>query len=146
MTTTIFDIASPAHEKALRMLERDLIAWITTVGPDGRPHAVPVWFFWDDDRVVIFSEPRTRKVAHIRAGSAVLVHLQAGGRFGDDVVILDGRAEISDRPAADWLAGFRDEYVEKYADAIADYGMPLEKISETFSTAIVFTPDAVKAW
>lgn len=146
MTTTIFDISSPAHEKALRMLERDLIAWITTVGPDGRPHAVPVWFFWDGDRVIIFSEPGTRKVAHIRAGSPVLVHLQAGGRFGDDVVILNGRAELSDRPAAEWLAGFRDDYVEKYTDAIADYGMPLEKISETFSTAIVFTPDAVKAW
>ncbi|WP_375383682.1 pyridoxamine 5'-phosphate oxidase family protein [uncultured Microbacterium sp.] len=146
MTGTIFDIALPAHEKALRMLERDLIAWITTIDAQGRPHAVPVWFMWHGERVVVFSEPGTQKVRHIRAGSPVLVHLQAGGTFGGDVVILNGHAEISERPASEWLAGFRDDFVEKYEAAIADYGMPLEKITETFSAAIVFTPEAIKAW
>jgi PPOX class probable F420-dependent enzyme len=144
--TEQFDIAAPQYDKARRMLQTDLIAWFTTVGPDGKPHAVPVWFFWHDGRVLIFSEPGTVKVRHLREGSPVLVHLHAGGPFGDDVVILHGRAEVSDRGAASWLGEFRDAYAEKYAAAIKAYGMPLEAIPEKFSTALVFTPERLQAW
>lgn len=138
---------SPAlSPKALGMLEHDLIAWIVTVDESGAPHAVPVWFFWHDARLVVFSEPDTQKVRHIRAGSRVLVHLQAGGEFGDDVLILHGDARIADAPASEVLSSFRDAYAEKYATAIADYGMGLEDIEQKFSTAIEFTPRRVQSW
>ncbi|AXH34702.1 hypothetical protein DVJ78_04100 [Humibacter sp. BT305] len=140
------DLASGEHEKARRMLQEDLIAWFTTVADDGTPHAVPVWFFWDDGRAWVFSRPDTVKVKHVRAGSRVVLHLDAGGEFGDDVVILTGSAEIDPRGAAAVLAGFREAYERKYAAAIADYGMPLEQIGETFSTAIAFTPEKLQAW
>jgi PPOX class probable F420-dependent enzyme len=128
------------------MLERDLIAWLVTIASDGTPRSVPVWFFWQDDRLLIVSEPVTLKVAAIRRGAPVLVHLQAGGPFGDDVVILHGRAEISPRSSADWLAANRDAYVAKYGDALDDYGTPLDDIAAKFSTLIVFTPERVQAW
>ncbi|GAA2245746.1 pyridoxamine 5'-phosphate oxidase family protein [Herbiconiux moechotypicola] len=134
------------REKALHMLEHDLIAWIVTVGADGAPHAVPVWFFWHDGRVYVFSEPSTAKVRHVRAGSPVVIHLQAGGRFGDDVVVLRGSAEIAEQSAASVLAPFRSAYADKYREAIADYGMPLEQIEATFSAAIMFTPVSALAW
>jgi PPOX class probable F420-dependent enzyme len=144
--TEEFDLSAPEYEKARRMLQTDLIAWFTTVTSDGKPHAVPVWFFWHDGRVVIFSEPGTVKVTHVREGSPVLVHLHAGGPFGDDVVILHGRAEVSERDAESWIGEFRDAYAEKYADAIDAYGMPLEAIPEKFSAALVFTPERLQAW
>lgn len=134
------------REKALRMLADDLIAWFVTVAPDGAPHAVPVWFFWHGGRVYVFSEPETVKVRHVRAGSPVALHLQAGGKYGDDVVVLNGSAEIAAEPASEVLAPFRDAYAGKYAEAIADYGMPLEQIEQTFSTALVFTPASALAW
>lgn len=141
-----FDIDAPGHEKTKRMLETDLIAWFTTVGGDGEPHAVPVWFFWHEGRVVVFSEPDTVKVRHVREGSPVLVHLHAGGPFGDDVVILHGRAEVSERDASTWLSEFRDGYAAKYADAIDSFGVPLDAIVEKFSTALVLTPERVQSW
>jgi PPOX class probable F420-dependent enzyme len=142
----ILDSANPAHEKALRMLRTDLIAWFTTVDSHGSPHAVPVWFFWHGGRVVVFSEPQTVKVQHVRRGSPVLVHLQAGGPFGDDVLVLNGRAEVSERPAAEWLAEFGDAYTAKYAEAAADFGMTLDEMPQRFSTALVFTPERVLTW
>jgi PPOX class probable F420-dependent enzyme len=140
------DLSAPEHEKARRMLAHELIAWFTTVSPEGRPHAVPVWFFWHDGAAHVFSEPHTVKVRHVRAGSPVLLHLNAGGPFGDDVVILDGAAEVSDRDAASVLADFRDGYLEKYADAIADYGLPIEEIQAKFSAVLVFTPERLLTW
>lgn len=106
---------------------------------------VPMWFFWHDDRLLLFSRPDAVKVAHVRRGSPVLIHLE-GGRFGNDVVVLNGTAEISNRSSAETLADFRDAYEAKYTEAIADYGMSLDEIVELFSTAIVFTPERLLAW
>lgn len=145
MANTLLDREKAEHAKALGKLEHDLIAWFTTVGADGAPHAVPVWFFWHDGHVLVFSEPGTVKVAHVRAGSPVLVHLEAGV-FGNEVVIIDGTAEISGRSTADWLTEIGGAYEQKYERAIADYGSSLRQIAETFDTAIVVTPTRVRAW
>lgn len=144
--TALWNPDDPVSTKARRMLEHDLIAWLVTTASDGTPRSVPVWFYWQDDRMLVVSEPRTLKVAAIRRGAPVLMHLQAGGPFGDDVVILHGRAEISPDSSADWLAANRDAYVAKYGPAIDDYGMPLDDIAAKFSTLIVFTPERVRAW
>lgn len=146
MTDTIFDESDATHAKALGMLERDLFAWVTTVAADGSPRAVPVWFFWHDGILTILTEPDSHKVHHIRRGSPVLVHLNAGGQFGDDVVIMRGDAQLHPDAALAWLEDFGDAYQAKYADAIAAYGMPLEQIAAKFSTRIDFTPRHLLAW
>ncbi|WP_136709654.1 pyridoxamine 5'-phosphate oxidase family protein [Agromyces sp. H66] len=145
MTLESLEPTTPEREKAHGKLERDLICWFTTTYPDGRPHAVPTWFFRHDERLFVFSRPDAVKVAHVRRGSPVLVHLESG-RFGNDVVVLSGTAEISSRSTTEVLREFRDAYETKYAEAIADYGMSLDEIAELFSTAIVFTPERLMAW
>jgi len=144
-STGLFDPNDPAHAKALDKLEHDLIAWFTTIAANGQPHSVPVWFLWHDGTLLVMSEPHTAKVKHVRAGSPVLMHLE-GGEFGNDVVVLNGTAEISDRPAVDWLPELREVYSEKYAEAIADYGVPVEALFEKFSTMMVFRPAKLMAW
>ncbi|WP_164515448.1 pyridoxamine 5'-phosphate oxidase family protein [Microbacterium sp. 10M-3C3] len=140
-----FDPSDAAQQAALELLRTRTIAWFTTVDRGGAPHAVPVWFFWHDGAVLVFSEDATAKVRHVRAGSPVLVHLETG-RFGNEVLILSGAAEISERDSASWLTEFRDTYIAKYADAIADYGQPIDDIMRTFATTIVFRPETLLAW
>lgn len=141
----VFHPDDPAHAAALRLLDERIIAWFTTVDEHGRPHAVPVWFFWHDGRVLIFSRHDSAKVANVRRRSPVLVHLDTG-TFGSEVVILHGSARVSERSAAAWLTEFRDAYERKYAEAIADYGIPLDDIVATFSAAVEFTPERVLTW
>ena len=39
-------------------LQTNLMAWLTTISPSGRPHSVPVWFLvQDDDTILIYSHP-----------------------------------------------------------------------------------------
>lgn len=147
MTETLFDPGLRSeHQKALDMLERDTIAWFTTVAEDGTPHAVPVWFMWHDGRIVVFSEPHTVKVAHVRRGSRVLVHLDAGGPHGDDVVILTGSAEIASEDATSYVDRFRDAYAKKYSEAIDAFGMAPDDLLAKYSAVIVTTPENVLAW
>ena len=141
----LFDEDKPAHRMALEKLEHDVIAWFTTVDSEGEPHAVPVWFFWRDGRLIIFSEPDAAKVKHVRHGSPALVHLQ-GDRFGNEVVVLHGTAELSDRNAAEWVQDFGDAYAAKHAEAMDEFGVGLEGLVEQYSTVVIVTPTKLMAW
>ncbi|TGO03921.1 pyridoxamine 5'-phosphate oxidase family protein [Serinibacter arcticus] len=144
--SALLDPHDPVHAKALRMLEQDLIAWIVTTTAEGEPRAVPVWFLWHEGRVAILTKPDAAKVAHVRRHPTVVVHLQAGGSFGDDFVILRGPARIAERSTAQWLTSVRERYETKYAEALEAYGSPLDDVAAVFSTLIEVEPEHVSAW
>lgn len=85
--------------------------WICTTRPDGRPHAAPVWGVWLDGAVHFGSGARSAKARNLAANPNVVVHLESG----DDVVILEGVAEVlraDAEPAR--FAGVADAYGAKY--------------------------------
>ena len=49
--------------KVKQRLRRELVIWLTTVRRDGMPQPTPVWFLWDGDTFLIYSQPNTRKLA-----------------------------------------------------------------------------------
>ena len=82
--------------------------WVVTSGPDGAPHAMPVWGLWLDGAVLFSTGRGTRKGRNLAADPRVVVHLESG----DDVVVVRGvAAEVRD-PAA--LGRFADAYERKY--------------------------------
>ena len=64
--------------------------WVATTRPDGRPHAMPVWFTWEGHDVCFITQRSTQKARNLATQSWVVVH--AGD--GDDAIILEGRVEI----------------------------------------------------
>jgi hypothetical protein len=86
--------------------------WLSTTRPDGRPHAVPVWFVWDGDRHYIHFITRshmqkTRNLAHQRYAVAHLGN-------GDDTLILEGPVSFVTDP--DELARVDAAYAAKYVE------------------------------
>lgn len=128
-----------------RRLEHDVIGWFTTVRPDGRPHAVPVWFLWHDGQILVMSERDTVKVDNLRTSPRTLLHLHTQDG-GDGVVILTGTAVLSDRTSTEWLPEIRAPYTQKYADAMKAFGMGLDALAERFSVVIEFKPEHLSAW
>ena len=81
-----------------RHLASDLIAWLTTVTPAGRPAPRPVWFVWDGAAITIYSLNYGAKLRHIQANDQVAVHFNSSAD-GGDVVVISGRAErVPDAP------------------------------------------------
>ena len=84
--------------------------WVSTTRPDGRPHAVPVWYTWDGRHLYFISGRRLQKSKNLAGQPWTVVH--AGD--GDDVIILEGPAEIVDdraemeRVEADYRAIYVD--------------------------------------
>lgn len=75
-------------------LRTDQIIWLITVRPDGRPHVIPVGFFWDGQTFLIFSEPNKQKLRNVRHNPHVMLALDGTGNLGWDVVVAEGTAEL----------------------------------------------------
>ena len=84
--------------------------WISTTRPDGRPHSVPVWYWWDGQAIYFATFRDSQKAKNLMQQPWVIVH--AGD--GDDVIILEGSAEEVRDP--DDIARIDADYMNKYVD------------------------------
>ncbi|WP_371498038.1 pyridoxamine 5'-phosphate oxidase family protein [Kitasatospora sp. NBC_00374] len=86
--------------------------WISTVRPDGRPHAMPVWGVWLDGALWFSSSRGSRKARNL-AGRADCVVTTDNPR---EPVVLEGRAGLVVEPAeiAAFLAALNDKYGTDY--------------------------------
>ena len=132
--------AQRAHIEA--RLRADPIVWLGSVRPDGRPHFVPVWFFWDGTSVLVISQPDTQKIRNLRANPRVVLAVD-GTRGGDDVALVEGTAELLAEPTS--LAGM-PAFFEKYATPIAEFGWTPEGMAAEYSQPIRVTPSRFLGW
>jgi len=89
--------------------------WITTVGPNARPHARPVDGVWVDSALCFGGSPETRWVRNLAANPSVSVHLSSEA----EAIILEGTAECITDPtdplAAPSLAASREKYPQYFS-------------------------------
>ena len=53
------------RERVEERLRHNLIAWLTTVRPDGQPVSVPVWFLVrEDGTILLYTQPKKEKLRH----------------------------------------------------------------------------------
>jgi PPOX class probable F420-dependent enzyme len=112
-----------------------------TVAPSGAPAPIPVWFLWDGDSFLVYSQPGTPKLANIAANPRVALHLSDDGR-GSDIVIVSGRARRSDDPPAHRVPA----YIEKYAGLIADNSWTAQSFAADYSVPIRIEPRRVRGF
>ncbi|HSE94485.1 MAG TPA: TIGR03667 family PPOX class F420-dependent oxidoreductase [Methylomirabilota bacterium] len=122
--------------RAARRLREDLIGWLVTVAADRTPQPIPVWFWWDGQTCLIYSQPATAKLRNLATNPRVALHLDGDGQ-GGNIVILTGEARVvTDVPPADRVP----EYLEKYRKAIGRIGMTPASFAAAYSVAIRLTP------
>lgn len=139
------DPANDVHARALARLREERIGWLGTIGRDGYPHAVPVWFLWHGDEVLTFSQPTAAKVRNLRRDPRAMFHLEAGAD-GEQLQVLQGDARISERSTGEWMAEVEDAYRAKYTAGLRHLGWNLQRIVDDYSTAILLRPHRMIAW
>jgi PPOX class probable F420-dependent enzyme len=114
-----------------KLLASEIIIWLTTVGSDLTPQPRPVWFAPDGDDVLIYSQPKAAKVAHIRQHPNVALHFNAD-QWGSDesVVVLTGAATLGadTTPSA--------AFIKKYKEDMAELGMTPDQFAASYSISI----------
>jgi PPOX class probable F420-dependent enzyme len=133
------DDENRAH--ADRRLRGDLIIWLTTVDGKGQPQSSPVWFWWDGKTVLVFSMPRSPKVANIRGNPRVSLNLDGNGQ-GGEIVSIEGTAElIEEHPLTEF-----PEYLERYRAKMAAMGVEPEPFAHSYSECIRVTPTRFRVY
>jgi PPOX class probable F420-dependent enzyme len=112
------------------------------VRPDGRPHLVPIWFWWDGDSILIATKPHARKVVNLRRRPDCMVALgDATANF--DVALIEARAELLETSTGALLdAGL----FGKYRDRMADAGLTRATFDAIYSQVIRITPTRCLPW
>ncbi len=119
-----------------RRLRSEPIIWLSTARPDGRPHLVPVWFLWDGQTILIFSEPGAQKVRNLRHSRHVVLALDTADE-GEDVVIVEGEATLLQDGTVDSTL---PAYAEKYAQLMVRIGTSPSMMAARYTQAIRITP------
>lgn len=89
---------------AVERLTRSTDYWLATVRPDGRPHVMPVWGIWLDDRLLVSTGLLSRKARNLERDPRCTITNDEG----TEPVVVDGTAErVTDRAT-----------IERYAAAI----------------------------
>lgn len=123
-------------EHVLNRLRDAVGYWIATVGPDGRPHVVPIWGVLVEGRLYLETgAPETVKNHNLARNRRVVVHLDGV----DDTVIVRGVAtpNAASRRVGELVAA---EFRRKYP------GYTPEPDSWERGGLVLVEPDAVLAW
>ena len=138
----MFDTTTDAGKRAESRLKKEEVAWMTTVRSDGQPQTVPVWFLWDDEGILIYSQPGRQKLKNISRNPHVGLNLNSNAQ-GGDVVRLEGKAKVADDAPP---SGEVPSYVEKYRESIARIGFDVEGFARAYSVAVRVRPDRWQVW
>jgi PPOX class probable F420-dependent enzyme len=123
-------------------LQTNLMAWLTTVTPAGRPDSVPVWFLLrDDNSILIYSQPGKTKLRNLATNPNVALGLDVTD-IGRDIIRIEGTAtHTQGHPPANQVR----EYAAKYTERIGAIFGTVENFAAEFSEAIVITPTRLHA-
>jgi PPOX class probable F420-dependent enzyme len=122
-------------ERVLLRLKSELVIWLTTVSKDGTPQPNPVWFLWDGETCLIYSQPESVKVHNIMHRPMVSLHFEGASGGDDDVIVLTGEAHVIQHPVP-----IPQEYRQKYEKALRKINFTWEKMEQEYSAAITFRP------
>jgi PPOX class probable F420-dependent enzyme len=137
------DLTSQFGRVVKEHLNNQYIIWLTTVDSSLAPQPRPVWFIWEKDAFLIFSQAKAHKVKHVLKNPKVALHFNTDETGDKHVIIFIGEALIDTNiPPAYEVPS----YFEKYKDGITALNMTPEDFSSEYSTAIRIRPTEVRGW
>jgi len=137
----MLEIPSKLRVVVRRRLKDEYFIWMTTVGSDLSPQPRPVWFIWQDDAFLIYSQPQAHKVHHLTQHPRVALHFNCDATADADILVFIGNARIDPEATP---AHKNRAYMAKYRKGIADLNMSPEEMAREYSIAIRVTPTAVR--
>lgn len=140
----MLDFDSKFGRTIKKHLKQQYFIWLTTVDAKGMPQPRPVWFIWEKDSFLVFSQPNAYKVKHIRNNPKVSLHFNTTDANGEkDVIIFTGEAVIDAKaPPANRIAA----YLRKYRSGIRGLNSTPVEFAADYSLAIRIKPTEVRGW
>ncbi len=131
----MIDLTCEFGKTAHRRLQDEEIIWLTTVTPAGVPQPNPVWFYWDGESIIIYSQPKSYRIRNIKNNPSVTLNLQGVDVLGQNVVILHGDAQLNPHYQKP-----HPGYEQKYIRYLPDINLTSEQMVAEYSVEIIIKP------
>lgn len=113
-----------SDDEIATFIEQSRIATMGTIGPDGRPHLVAMWYAVIDGAIWFETKARAQKVKNLQRDNRITCMIEDGNTY-DTLrgVSLDGTAEIIDDPDVLWKVGVSvwERYTGPYTEEMRPF-------------------------
>lgn len=138
----MLDLNTKFGRFAKKHMKAEYFIWLTTVDATGTPQPRPVWFIWDKDSFLIFSQAGAHKLKHIQRNPNVSVHFNTADALGEKkLIIFTGVASVDEHCPPNHKI---PAYVRKYKSGILRLGATPEQFAGAYSVALRVHPTKVR--
>jgi nitroimidazol reductase NimA-like FMN-containing flavoprotein (pyridoxamine 5'-phosphate oxidase superfamily) len=142
-------VASMSEKEIQEFLSIPRIARLATI-QNGKPHLVPVWYFYDGTNIIVSSPKGTKKTKNLQSNPNVSIIIDiVDGRVEDlsyatkaKAVIIEGTAELQD----DTDSSFARKTYERYAGKNALNNPQVQFSVSLPRYIVVIKPTKIMSW
>lgn len=137
-----------SDEELLELLETERIAVVSSLGPRGWPHSMPLWFVPREGEVWIWTYAKSQKVRNLERDPRATVLVETGHSYEE----LRGamvEAEAAIHRDFETVLGFAEELTVRYGENISSLGADAREALEAQApkrVAIRFRPQRTATW
>ena len=118
---------------------------MASLGPDGQPHLVAMWFAVLDGEICFETKAKSQKAVNLRRDPRISCLAEDGDVYGElRGVAVEGRAEVSDDPELLWRVGVA--VWERYHGPYSEEVRPFVEASVRKRVAVRVRPERIRSW
>jgi PPOX class probable F420-dependent enzyme len=107
-----------SDEELLQLLGEERVAVVTSIGPRGWPHSMPLWFVPREGEVWIWTYAKSQKVRNLERDPRATLLVETGHEYGElRGAMIEAEAEL--HRDLETVLGFAEELTLRYADGIS---------------------------
>lgn len=126
-------------------IDRSRVATLATIGADGQPHLVAMWYGVIDGEVWFETKSKSQKAVNIRRDSRITVLVEDGNTY-DTLrgVSFEGTAEILDDPES--ISAVGTSVWERYTGPYSEQVRPMVEQMMKKRIAVRVVVDRTRSW
>ena len=134
-----------SDDEVATYIARHRTATLATIGKDGRPHLVAMWYAWLDGEIWFETKAKSQKAVNLKRDPRVTVSLEDGWTY-DTLrgVAIDGTAEVVEDPDVLWRVGV--DVWERYNGPYTEEMKPFVEAMMRNRVAVRVHPERVRSW
>src|SRR5215218_10951391 len=107
-----------SDSELLELLDAERIAVVSSFGPRGWPHSMPMWFVPREGEVWVWTYAKSQKVRNLERDPRATLLVETGREYGElRGAMIEAEAEI--RRDFETVLGFAEDLTVRYAEGIS---------------------------
>jgi len=134
-----------SDEEIVQFVEQSRTCTMATVGPDGVPHLVAMWYAVVDGQIWFETKAKSQKVVNLRRNPAITVSIESGLTYDTlKGVSIEGHGVIVDDPDVLWKVGL--SVFERYTGPYTDEMKPFVETMLNKRVGVRVDVDRIRTW